>query len=130
VGLRCILHDFQVVFSHDVADRIHVRRVSIDVYRHDGGGSGCYVPPDIFNVQAVGPGIAIRKHRREIVAQDRLQTTDNGEGWQNNLGFLGKVEDGKGQFQGHGPVADSNAVPAAAICRPFVFEALDVLSRR
>jgi len=102
--------------------------VAIDVDRHDSGGARGDATADVIYIQAVGTGIAINKDGRQVVAEDRLQATDDGKGRQDHLGLCREIEDGDGEFQSHSAVANGHPMFTAAIGGPFSFETIDVFA--
>ena len=62
-GMRCIVDDLKAILIGNILNRIHLNRLTIAMYRHNGSGLGGDSSLDLVGIDATGFLLDVDKHR-------------------------------------------------------------------
>ena len=125
--LAGILDHLEPIALRDLADRVHVSSLTVQVDGQNGLGVRCDLGLDLAHVHQVGVGIDIDKHRSRTGQQDGLGRGDEGVRHGDHLVARSNAHGAQNDVQRAGAVADADAVLDAAELGELPLEGLHVL---
>jgi hypothetical protein len=122
VSLRRVFDNSEPVLFGETQHRIHVHGMAVDMNRHDGARPRPDRLPQLSGIHHPSAWIGIHQNRNPAVVDDGKGAGDDRKRRDNDLVTGFESETGNRQLKSGGPIADGNAVAAAAIRRPTLLE--------
>jgi len=122
MNLGGIFDDGEAVFFSRAEERIHIYRMAIDVYRHDGARARSDLLLDLADIHAPRLRIAVDEDRNTAAVDHGKGARNYGESGDDDFVAGFEVQTLHGNLECGSPVADRNAVFPPAVRRPLLLE--------
>ena len=125
MNFSSIFNDRQAVRFGEAKKGIHVHRMAVDVNGHDRARAWRDPALNLTDVHAPGSRIAIHQNRRTVPVENGEGAGDYRERWKDDLIARLKFKGIDRDLQGCSAVTDGDAVFAAAVSGPPLFEIIN-----